>query len=216
VAGDEHPGRQPEDPQIERQAAVLGVPEVELDALRPRQRRAAVDLRPPGDAGLQRQAAPLAVGVLGDLHGDGRPRADDGHLAAQDVDEVGQLVDRRPPQQRPDARDAAVAVVDGQAGAHLLGARDHRAELQDVERPAALADAALAVDRVARRLQPDRHHRHRDDRRGERQDGPRDRDVEDAAKRLAHRVPSGGSHPAAVPWRRWSTRPRAIDPWVST
>jgi hypothetical protein len=59
--------------------------------------------------------------------GDGGARADDRHVAAQDVDEVGQLVDREPPQDGADPGDARVALVDGEAGPHRLGARDHRA-----------------------------------------------------------------------------------------
>ena len=125
----------------------------------PGQRRAAVDLRPAGDAGLEREAAALAVGVLRDLDRDRRARADDRHLALEDVDEVGQLVDRGAAQQRADAGDPAVAVVDGQPRAHLLGAGDHRAQLEDVERRAVLADAVLAVDRVALGLQADREDR---------------------------------------------------------
>jgi pyridoxine 5'-phosphate synthase PdxJ len=66
------------------------------------------------------------------------PRADDRHVAAQDVDEVGQLVDREAPQQRADAGDARVALVDREAGAHRLGARDHRPQLEHVERPPSL------------------------------------------------------------------------------
>ena len=93
------------------QRPVLDVPEVELDALVPRQRGAAVDLRPAGDPGLDREAAALARRVLLDLHRHRRPRADDRHLAAQHVDEVRQLVERGAAQQAPDARDARVALV---------------------------------------------------------------------------------------------------------
>ena len=61
---------------------------------------AAVDLRPAGDPGLDREAAALALRVLRDLHRDRRARADDRHLAAQHVDEVRQLVERRAAQER--------------------------------------------------------------------------------------------------------------------
>ena len=80
--------------------------------------------------GPDREPAALALGVLVDLDLDRRPRADERHLAAQDVDEVRQLVDRRAPQERADARDPRVALVDGQPGAHVLGAGDHRAQLE--------------------------------------------------------------------------------------
>ena len=72
--------------------------------------------------GLDLQPAALALGVLVDLHLDRRARADDRHLAAQDVDQVRQLVERGAAQERADARDARVALVDRQAGADVLGA----------------------------------------------------------------------------------------------
>ena len=83
-----------------------------------------------------------------DAHG--RARADEAHVARQHVDEVRQLVEREPPQQRARARDARVALVDRQPGSHLLRAAHHRAQLQQVELAAALAHAALAVDRRRR------------------------------------------------------------------
>jgi hypothetical protein len=64
--------------------------------------------------GTDGQAAALALGVAVDLHLDGRARADDRHLSAHDVDQVRQLVERRAAQERPDARDAIVALVDGE------------------------------------------------------------------------------------------------------
>jgi hypothetical protein len=93
-----------------------------------------------------------------------RWRSDDRHLALEDVDEVGQLVDRGAAQQRADLGDPAVTIIDGKPRPHLLGARDHRAQLEHVERRAVLADAMLAVDRVALGLQADREDRQRDDR----------------------------------------------------
>jgi hypothetical protein len=141
---------------------VLDVPEVELDALRPRQRRAAVDLRPPGDPRLHREAPALTLGVLLDLDRDRRPRPDQRHLAAHDVNQVRQLVDREAPQQRADARDPRIVLRDRQPGADRLGVGDHRAQLDHVERVAVLADPPLAIDHVTGRLEPDREHRGRE------------------------------------------------------
>ena len=139
-----------QDAQVQAPGAVLDVPEVELDALVPGQLGAPVDLRPARDPGLDRQAPALALGVAVDLDGDRRARADDRHLSAQHVDEVGHLVERRAAQQAPDAGDARVALADRQPGAHVLGAGDHRAQLEHVERAAVLAHAPLAVDRLPR------------------------------------------------------------------
>ena len=143
----EHLAERPlQDPQVERQRAVLDVPEVELDPLRPRQRGAAVDLGPAGDPGLDREAAALALGVLVDLGLDRRARPDDRHVAAQDVPEVRQLVERVAAQDRAGARDARVARGDGQARAGELGAvRPSCAACRSKQRPV-LAHAGLAVD----------------------------------------------------------------------
>src|SRR3954453_3113627 len=76
VADDHHARAAPEDLQVHAQAAVLDVPEVELDALGPRQRRAAVDLGPAGQAGAHGEPAALALGVLRDLRRQRRARPD--------------------------------------------------------------------------------------------------------------------------------------------
>ena len=72
----QHAHRAREDAGIERERAVLDVVDVELDPLRPRQRRPAVDLRPAGDARLDLEAPALALGVVHDLLGDRGPRPD--------------------------------------------------------------------------------------------------------------------------------------------
>ncbi len=164
----------------------------------PGQLRAAVDLRPPGDAGSHREPPALPLRVLLDLNRHGRSRTDDRHLAAQHVDEVGQLVERRAAQKSADARDPHVALADGQPGPEALGATDHRAQLQHVELVALAADATLAVERAAARLDADGEHRREQHRRGHEQD-PRGGDH---VERTPHRVPSGGAQPAGVPWRR--------------
>ena len=105
-----------------------------------------------------------------DLRLHGRPRADDAHVALEHVDQVRQLVERPAPQQRADARDARVALVDRQARAHLLGAGHHRAQLQQVELHAVLADPALAVDRGPAARELDRRRREREERRREQQE----------------------------------------------
>src|SRR5437763_8090019 len=91
-AAEEGARRAREDLQVDERRAVLDVPEVELDPLRPREARAAVDLRPAGDAGLDVEPVPLALVVLLDLVAKRRPRPDQGHVAADDVPELRQLV----------------------------------------------------------------------------------------------------------------------------
>ncbi len=135
-----------QDAQVERERAVLDVPDVELDPLGPRERGAAVDLRPARQPGLDLEPAALALGVALDLVGERRARADEAHLAAQHVPQLGQLVDRGLAQQVADARDARVALVDRVARALGVGVDDHRAQLQHLERLAVAADALLAEE----------------------------------------------------------------------
>ena len=88
--------------------------------------------------GLICKPAALALGVLGDLHRDRGARADERHLATHHVQEIGQLIQRSPTQKRPHSRDSGIVLVDRQARADVLRAVDHRAQLEQVERPPSL------------------------------------------------------------------------------
>ena len=87
-----------------RGAAAVDVLDVELDPLLPGDPGAALDLGPAGDPRAHLVAAVLARRVVLDLGGDRRARADDRHLAAQDVDQVGDLVERGAAQEAAGAR----------------------------------------------------------------------------------------------------------------
>ena len=137
--------------RIERERAMLDVPDVELDALGPGQRGASVDLRPARQAGPHLEPAPLALVVALEVRRRHRARADEAHLAAQDVPELGQLVDRRAPQERADARDARIARLDDAVAAQLLGVDGHRAQLEHLEALARRGRAAPAGTAPGRR-----------------------------------------------------------------
>ena len=72
---------------------------------------------PSRSAPAARRAAGAGARVRLDLVAQRRTRPDQAHLAAEDVPELRQLVDRGAAQDPPDARDAAVPGVDGVAGA---------------------------------------------------------------------------------------------------
>src|SRR5439155_19546958 len=103
-AGEEGERRAREDLQVEPGAAVLDVPEVELDPLVPRELRPAVHLGPAGQAGPYLQPAALPRGVLVDLVAERGSRADQAHVAADDVPELRKLVEREPAQEPADLR----------------------------------------------------------------------------------------------------------------
>src|SRR4051794_10403909 len=94
-AAEERERRLRENLEIEPRRAVIDVPEVELDALGPWQRRATVHLCPPGDPRLDGEAPTLALIVALDLVAQCRPRADDAHLPTDDVPKLRQLVERQ-------------------------------------------------------------------------------------------------------------------------
>src|SRR5438034_9073410 len=145
-AAEERARRSQQDLQVDECRAVFDVPEVELDPLRPREPRAPMDLGPARDPRLDVEAMPLPCVVLVDLVAQRRARTDDRHVAADDVPELRQLVERQPAQDASRARDARIAPVDRVAGTDALRADDHRAQLEEPEVLAVLADAHLAVE----------------------------------------------------------------------
>src|SRR2546427_5754822 len=102
--------RHPEDVQIEPGGPVRDVVKVVLDALAERSVAApAVDLGPAGDAGLDAVASHVVRNGLAELvdeEGALRPGADQAHVALQDVDELGQLVQTGAAQEGTDGRAA--------------------------------------------------------------------------------------------------------------
>src|SRR5262249_12340338 len=126
VEGQDH------DLHVERQGPVLDVVEVVLDALL--ERRVAsepVDLRPPREPRLDLVAQHILRDPrleLGDEDRALRPRADEAHLARQHVPELGQLVEREPPERPPEPGRPAVPAARPHRPGLLLGPRGHRPE----------------------------------------------------------------------------------------
>ncbi len=121
------------------------------------QRRKIGDARPHAEHALA-----LRRRILLDVARHLRPRTDQAHRPAQNVDQLGQLVDLRAAQQRAHARNARVA-GDRQLGTAARGRVGHRAELEDAEDLAVAPHALLAIEHRAGRIQldADRHHQHR-------------------------------------------------------
>ena len=106
-------------------------------------------------AGQHLEPAALPRRVLLDLVGERRPRPDQAHLAAHNVPQLRQLVDRAAPQEAAAARDPRVALVHGVAGPEPLGVLHHRAQLEQLELDAVLADALLPEEDGAAILELD-------------------------------------------------------------
>ncbi len=73
---------------------VVDVAQVELDGLQPAEVGTAADLPQPGQAGTDVQPTLDLVLVRLDLLEQRRAGADEGHVTAQDVQQLGQLVER--------------------------------------------------------------------------------------------------------------------------
>src|SRR5438067_245909 len=135
---------------------------VDLDHLLERHAAAAEDLPRASHAGRQVQAAPAPALYEVVLVDDERARADQAHLALEDVDQLRQLVEGSLAEETPDARDARVVgdleearllVEVGELVLEGLGVVDHRAELDDLEPSPIAADARLPEEDPATRVE---------------------------------------------------------------
>lgn len=132
---------------IEGEGEVANVAQVESDALAEGEVVAPLDLGEPGEAGADAHA-PLS-GVEGEsvhMLGDPRARADEAHVADEDVEELGQLVEGGCAQQ---AAEPCGAILVREQFAVDPALVVHGAEFNDVERLAVHADAFLDEDGVA-------------------------------------------------------------------
>ena len=128
------------------------------------------DVRPltcaqPVMPGLIAQAPALALGVLLDLHGQRRARADQRHLAAQHVEQVRQLVERGPCAATRPTRVMRESFSLTASPAPMCSApstivRSFSTSNGSPSQP----DAPLAVDRMPGGLQADGDHREREQR----------------------------------------------------
>jgi len=143
LAGQHLPDRQPEDFQVQQEGPVVDVPHVEPELLLPTDRVSSVHLRPAGDARLDLVPAQLLGGVEGQVLGEQGARADERHVARNDIPKRGQLVEAGGAQEPAKAREA-----DGISRQRVLvrPGITHRLELVERERLAVEADAGLAEE----------------------------------------------------------------------
>ena len=127
-------------------------------------RAVAHGLRQPGNPGPHPQPfaelRQLALDPRGELRAL-RSRSDQAHLAPEDVDDLGQLVEVEASQHAAEAGAARVALASPDGSGAGLGVGHHGAELEDGEHPAPGPEPALAVEHRAAVLEAD----------GERDDG---------------------------------------------
>src|SRR5436190_6159207 len=159
-----------QDLRVQPERPVLDVPRVLLEPLGPADLLAALHLRPAGYPGPHRQPPAVTGGIVRDLLDQVRPRPDEAHLALQNVDQLRQLVEARPPQEAAAARDPRIVgqeppwIGEPEPLSRLDRVDHHRSELQHPERLADPAGALLSDQRRAAVVEPDPDHDRREDR----------------------------------------------------
>src|SRR4051794_24380370 len=92
----QHRFRSPgKDAKVEHQAPVVDVPDVESEAFLPTGRVTTVDLGPARDPGKYRVTPGLVGRVQREVLDQQRAGADQAHVTAENVQELGDLVERR-------------------------------------------------------------------------------------------------------------------------
>src|SRR5215510_2696839 len=129
----------------------------------------------------------MTLGVIGDLllelfdeDRSLRPRPDQTHLTANDVDQLRQLIDPQFANPPADARHARIA-LDGPNRAVRFGVYAHRTKLDDPKYGVMESDPLLQVKDGAARIEFDGQRSQQHQRRGQQSDDYRQRDVHQAA-----------------------------------
>src|SRR5439155_26107427 len=136
--------------EVQRHRPVMDVIEVGLVALLDgRVAAPAVDLSPAGDPRLDVVAQDVARHAPSELLDEARPFGpgpDEAHVATQDVEELGQLIEARPTQEDADSGSPRI-VADRPARAGVrLRVQAHGAELQHPEAAAGDSHPLLALE----------------------------------------------------------------------
>jgi len=140
LAADHLPDREQKDAQIQPEALVIHIPDIKPELFLPGDGIAAIDLGPATEARLHIVAASLLPGIQRQVLHQQRPWADETHLTAEDIDQLGQLVDRGDPQPAAERREPLGIGEQRAAGVTGVG---HGAELQQPERPIAVTGTLL-------------------------------------------------------------------------
>src|SRR5438132_9787504 len=118
--------RQNHDLAIEPYADVVNIPDIELELVGPRNRVAAIDLRPAGQSWFDFVPPRLFRRVAVEVLHQQRTRTDQAHIAFKNVEEFGQLIKARGAQESAEARQPLAV---GQQATARVACISHRAKL---------------------------------------------------------------------------------------
>ena len=134
------------DPGIEEEGEMLDVPDVEGQAIGPVEIVAAIDLGPAGEAGADAMAKLFALGVIRQIANEQGARSHEAHVAAEDVDQLRQLVQAGGAEE---GAESGGALGIGEHAAVGGGLGEHRTEFHEREGGAVEAGAGLAKNHWA-------------------------------------------------------------------
>ncbi len=180
---------------------MVDVPDVEGELLVPADGAASVDLRPTGDAGLHFHAARLEGVVARDVAHEQRTRADDAHVAEQDVPHLGELVERGRPEEAAERRETPFVGQQLAGGVPLVG---HRPELHHAERLRAEAGPLLDEEHRRAELKAHEDRDHEQERREADEPAGREDDVERA---LEHQRAGAAGRSISCTVASWTKAP---------
>src|SRR3989449_10714027 len=146
-----------ENVRVESQGPVVPIPHVHPQAVFPRNQVSAVDPRPSGEPGFHLEPSSGPSGAPLGLTRDPRPRSDDAHLASENVEELGDLVQRPATQNPSDTSQTVVVLGHLPSEPSLLRARDHAPKLVAAKGHASFPDAILDEEDRPPVFQLDRH-----------------------------------------------------------
>ena len=166
------PEGEEEDLDIQPHAQLTCVAQVEGYALTEGEVVAAVHLRQAGNAGAYAHAVAAGGGIEGGhLFGNPGARADEGHVAGEDVEQLGEFIQRAGAQKLADPRGAVF--VRQQVALSIAGIA-HGAELNDVEGQALAPHSCLQEKGIAALEDEQKQYNSQQDGRNEQQEQQRE------------------------------------------
>ncbi len=175
------PEGEEEDFHVEPDGELAGVAEIPRDALAEGEVVATADLGQAGDAGADAHAQGAGDALEG-VHLLRNPRAgaDEGHIALEDVEQLGEFIERGGAQEL--AHEGGALLI-RQELAFRIASVGHGAEFDDAEGLAAAADAGLQEEGIAALKEHEQNQDEQQQRRERQQQEEREKEVADALAR---------------------------------
>src|SRR5438093_480533 len=132
-----------QDVEIQPQGPAINVPKIQADSFLPGQPVPPVNPCPTRHPRFKFKATAIGRGAVSGFAWHPGARTDDAHVPLEDINKLGNLVQRPKPQQAPHAGDAWIVRRDFESLPDRLGLKNHGAEFVAAKPPAAPANTIL-------------------------------------------------------------------------